>query len=537
MRRPRPRVTAATLPWILALVPGCYQGATVQIGNGLGAASDGPPSEGDDAPADEEDEAAPDHVLSSATRRLSRREVQQVLWDALALELDAVSTLPEDARTPFDNDYTTQSPSLALVQASYELAMAASEAVVEQPGLVGDAVGCTPAQDATCLPKVARVLGRRLLRRPLSSDEVDDLVALRQEAGDDTAAAGLVVASLVLDPEFLYRIERGQDVDGALALDGPSIASRMSFLLWGSGPDDALLDRGDDLRRADVRREEVQRMLDDDRAVRQLQALHAMWLGYDQTLTSALGESLREETDALIERVLFEERLPWTELLRFDETFVSAELAEHYGLEGSGWVEYADDRRAGLLSHGAYLSTGVNFGITSPTQRGKQVLELLLCMELPAVPEEVMVDEPPGTDDPGACKKDIWSMAALPQCQGCHLLIDSVGFGLEQYGAQGEFRQTEEDRPDCQARREGELAGFGTFSGPGALGRMLADAPEVRECFTQTFLRFALGRADIGDADAIHQALRTSFVDDADLVQMMTALVVDEGFAFRRLDP
>ncbi len=521
--------------WGLALEAGCYQGVTLQA-DGIDSASGPLGDDDDDAHQDSEGDGPDAQVLSSASRRLSRREVQQVLEDVLALELDAVSNLPEDARTPFDNDYTTQSPSLALVQATYELAMAAGEAVAEQPALIEGAVGCAPAQDPACLEAVARILGRRLLRRRLSTREVEELVALRAEAEDDHSAAGLIVSSLLLDPEFLYRIERGEEVDGVLTLDGASIASRMSFLLWGSGPDDALLERGDELRSAEVRREEVDRMLGDARAVRQVQHMHAMWLGYDEMLPSALGASLREETDALIERVVFEEQLPWTELLRFEQTFVSPELAEHYGLEGSGWVEYADEQRAGILSHGSYLSTGVNFGITSPTQRGKNVLELLLCMELPAVPAEVMVDEPPGTDDPGACKEDIWSMTQLEECQGCHLLIDSVGFGLEQYGAHGEFRTTEEDRPGCQARREGEIAGLGSFSGPGELGRMLADAPEVRECFTETFLRFTLGRADVSDAQELHHTLRESFVEDADLLEMMTAIVVDEGYAFRRIE-
>ncbi len=483
-------------------------------------------------------------------RRLTQSELHATL--SLALDEDEatlrelIDRLPADSSTPFDNDVVTQTPSAPLVEGLLSIAETLSARLADDPDRMHAVWGCVPdgPSDEACLRSGVEKLGRRLLRRPLSADEVDayaSFIAAAEADDDFTVALALVLQSLLLDGEFLYRVEIGERVDEDLVrLRDDEVATRLAFLLWGQGPDDALLDRvaAGELSDATRLRDTVDSMIADVRTLRQVRRLHAMWLGYeDMPIGGPLGDSLRAETDALIERGLVERS--WLSMFESESTWLDETLAEHYGIPlpggQAGWVEYPDLRRGGLMSHGTVLSLGKKFGDTSPTERGKAVWTRLLCQEIPPPPPEVDSGIPPSGGPANACKEQRYDMREQAECASCHVILDSIGFGLENYGPAGEWRVKEPDRPDCNISGEGELVGGEPFAGAAALGTLLVETGQLEGCFMQNVYQFAVGRS-VSDEDApMITAMTETFEDRDDFVRLIRAFATSEGFRHRVL--
>lgn len=553
MLKPKHVIVVASL-----LVAGCYDGATMAGGDTDGgtAAQDGSgdPSEGDES-GGEEPPAEANLVPQSVSRRLSQAELDNTLRDLMADETrPARGFLSEDEFAPYDNDYGLQVASRALIESMEVLAIDVANRLVQDPARRGLVVPCTPAadDDAACFDDFVRSFGRLVLRRPLTEEEVGNYAVFLPFATEDVpgvdndfyTAVALAVSAFVQDPEFLYRIEAGVPTTepGVFKLNDYEIATRVSFLLWGTGPDDALIADAEAGRLSDVtdRTDVVDRLLLDDRAKQQLHRYHAMWLGYRAIPHDAtLNEAFNAETTALIDRVVFEERDAYSALFTAEETYIDAFLAEHYGLEapasGEDWVSYGPDR-AGILSHGSVLAGFSKFTDTSPTQRGIFIAERLRCNEIPAPPPTVDADNPPGNaDDPNACKEERYGIhAEIASCAACHNLMDPIGMGLENYDIAGRFRETDDGKPDCEISGEGALPGVGSFSGPGALADRLVESGELERCATEQYLQFALGR-DLEDDDPLLEHVAADFeATDYDFQQMISNLASDDAFGFRR---
>jgi hypothetical protein len=229
--------------------------------------------------------------------------------------------LSEDEYRPFDNDYTVQAASRALIE-SLEAAADDVAARAVLPENRAKTVPCTPsgAGDAACFRTTIETLGERLYRRPLSEEQVTAYLSLQSFAtesvpgvsNDFYTAVNLLLRSMLQDPEVLYRIETGQPSGepGIFKLDSYEIASRLSFLLWGSAPDDALLAKAKagGLLDGAARSAEAARLLGDMRARTQLERFHAMWLGYRAIPASAeLAAAFSLETNKLVDKVLFDQ--------------------------------------------------------------------------------------------------------------------------------------------------------------------------------------------------------------------------------------
>ncbi|MEM6995051.1 MAG: DUF1592 domain-containing protein [Myxococcota bacterium] len=554
-------------------VPGCYVGLPDSPEATAGAATDdddGGDDEGDDDDGADGDggPAEADHVAIVGLRRLTAREYDDTLRDVLLDEQsNAALILPTDALTPFDNDYTTQLPSEALVEAAELLATDAADRLFEDPPRMETLLGCTPTgpADEPCLRTFVQSVGRRVLRRPLTDAEVeiylhgDDglegAVELADTAGDFGIGVHVVVRTLLQDVEFLYRVEVGTpvpDVEGLYALNDFEVASRLSYLLWGSAPDDWMLDRAEagGIAEPDDVVEVATMMLQDERAVARINRFHALWLGYETLpFSGTLADAMQAETRGLIERIVFDEDRPWQDLFRSTETFVGDALAEHYGLTPPGsvepvWVDYGDSRRAGLLSHGTFLSNGGKFGDTSPVQRGKMVRTRVFCQDIPPPPPGVDVDQPP-QGEAALCKRERYGVHAEGGCASCHDQIDPVGFGLEAYGPLGRFREFEVDNPDtpedetvCEIDGEGELVGIGPFSGPAELAELALQAGFLDACVKQQLYRFVVGRYELTsmDVEFINAASEAMGEGEFTFRELLLQFVGDETFGFRRED-
>lgn len=500
---------------------------------------------------------ASDLASVSVARRLSRSEIDNTVRDLLGDGTNPASTiLPEDEYTPFDNDSTRQKASAALIDSLEATANLIAEHVLT-PANRAHVVPCAPSGpgDAACFERVIRTVGERLFRRPLVDDEVRAYLTLQSYATEDNlavvhdfyTAVGLLLRSMLQDPEFLYRIEVGTKTAqaGVLRLTSYEIATRLSFLVLGSSPDAALLALGktDGLVDSQARRAEASRLLMDARARDQIHRFHAMWLGYRAIpATPALAAAFNLETTKLIDRVVFDQPASYLTLFTSPETYLNDALALQYGLPkpagGEGWVPYGASGRAGILSQGSVLAAFSKFSDTSPTQRGIFVQTRLLCNTVLPPPASVNVDQPPSAPD-SLCKLDRYAAhRAVPSCASCHQNLDPIGYGLEQYDIGGRYRTHDDAHAECLIPGTGELPGYGTFSGPAELGRKLVDSGKLEQCFVQKLLSFAVGRALRPEESTAATEFADSFkASDYSLKELLLDYVASDRFALRQEEP
>jgi hypothetical protein len=493
-------------------------------------------------------------VGPTGLHRLSRIEYDNTLADLLGdMTRSGYASLPEDVNDPFDNDFSTQLVSGALIASAETLAAAASARALADPAKRDALVGCTPSSpaDQACLESFVRAFGRRALRRPLADAEVSAYVGLSAfsvEANDFYVGVDLVLRAMLQDPRFLYRVEIGTQVPGRpglFQLDDYEIGSRLSYFLWGSTPSAELLDMAASgaLINPDSRRAAALGMLADLRGQQRVQQFHAFWLAYDQLpLAADMATAMRAESDALVARVVFERKGDYLDLFRSTETFVTAALATHYGLPApanaaGAWVAYGSSPRRGILSHGTLLSAGAKFDDTSPTLRGVFVRNRLFCQTIPPPPPTVATDEPPPvTTSP--CKVDRYAEHRSGGCATCHNQVDPIGFGLENYDRTGAYRTADKDNPQCTISGDGEVVGVGKFNGPAELAELVIASGGLESCVVQQVFRMALGRRD-SDAD---RATLTRLTDGFKqrgraFDQLLVDMIADPAFIHRQVEP
>jgi len=494
-------------------------------------------------------------VGTTAIRRLSREEYDRTWADLLGDTTKPGSLgLPEDTIDPFDNNYSTQRISQTLIEALENIATEVSLRAVEADNPRRDAlVGCTPTapDDTVCFDAFVTSFGRKAFRRPMTAEEVAryrPLLAYGLEDKNFYTAIGLVIQAMLQEPAFVYHVEKGVPVvgrAGVLRLNSFEVASRLSYFIWGTMPDEALLKAAEngELETPEQLRAQGERLMADDRAKERMVRFHAMWMGwYKLGEQTTLSSAMRQESEALIKRVLFDEKRDYMDLFTFDETFLTPELATHYGMTApaevdGGWVSYGEGGRGGILSHAAFLQVVSKFGDTSPTQRGKLIRERLMCEIIYPPPPTVNVDEPPagGTSN---CKIDRYlAIQESTGCGACHEIMDFVGFGLEGYDELGRFRTAEDEDAECLIDGQGEILGTGEFSGPKELGQMLADNGALEDCAVTQLYRFAYAhRETASDAEALAELKAKFTASGRKFDQLVLDVVSQESFLYRKVE-
>ncbi len=524
----------------------CVLGATAALGctgEIVGKGTGGGPAATEEALA----------VGPSGLRRLTRVEYDNALRDLLGdATRPGFAKLPEDVRDPFDNDYKTQLVSGALVESVETLADETVARTLADPARRAMVVPCTPKgpDDAACMRTFITQFGRKALRRPLTDDETARYLALQSFAVEDRnffTGVSLVLRAMLQDPEFLYQVEIGQPVKGTpgvVRLGDYELASRLSFFLWGTTPSVALLDTAGagGLVDAEARRAAAATLLADVRGRQRVSWFHALWLGYQQLPFSAdLANGLRAESDALVQKIVFDAKGDYFDLFRADQTFLTDTLAAHYGLPSPRsttgvWTGYGSNPRRGILSHGAVLAVGAKFDDTSPTLRGVFVKNRLLCVEVPPAPPNVDTDQAPAPVM-SRCKIERYKAHASGGCAPCHSQIDPVGFGLENYDRAGKYRRTDKDAPECAISGDGDLAGIGKFNGPAGLATMLIATGELEACVARQVYRFATGRRETDqDAPTLARLTSTFKTKGRAFDQLLLDLVASPSYGHRRLE-
>lgn len=484
----------------------------------------------------------------SGLRRLSRTEMLRSVNDIFGVSPQALAaTLPPDIRATiyFDNEYSSQTVDQNQIVAFNSFAEAYAATVAAKANVVNLLGGCTPANvnDKNCFVTFAKKVGRRVFRRPLTTVETDAYAAafmpFAVQDNDFNSAIALLVEMFVQHPEFMYRLEVGETNQlqpNIRELTNYEVATRMSYLIWGSAPDDTLLDEAElgHLKDESYRMAQADRMLASNKAQAQWDDFHAQWMGYsDSDFPAAVKADLFGESNALINKIVFTTDSDWMDIFRSNETYLTPNLATHYGLPAMttpGWVQYPIERGGGMLSHGTLMSIGAKFGDTSPTRRGYEIYKRLMCGKIPPVPADIDVDAPPGL--PTDCKVKSYFMRSNNSCNGCHNITDNIGFGLETIGAFGEYRTTEPNKPYCTIVNEG-IVDKATFAGPRELGTILTKNPKVSACAARQLYRFFAGReVEVEDEDTA-QALAAQYRQTPQLKSLIKALVKSPAIAYR----
>jgi len=428
---------------------------------------------------------------------------------------------------------------------------------------------CRPAnakEEVPCATKVISALARLAFRRPVGDADIRNLLVAYQmgrSKGDFEAGIRTAVQAVLADPEFIFRFERAPANVAAgtnYKINDVELASRLSFFLWSSGPDDQLITLASQnkLKEPAVLEQQVKRMLADPRAESLTKNFAGHWLqlqnledvhpdvflfpDWDRNLTN----SMRRETELFFSNMVHEDRSV-KELLNANYTFVDERLAKHYGIPnvvGNRFrrVEITDENRRGLLGQGSVLTLTSLATRTSPVVRGKWVMDTLLGTPPPKPPANVPPLKEAGTTKDTIAAEKIPSVRerleahrANPSCAACHKMMDPIGFSLENFNAVGAWRTKDSGDP---IDTTGVLVDGTPVNGPGTLRQALekTDTLFFRN-FTRNLLMYSLGRIlQDYDMPSVRSIAREAALKDNHFSAFVLGIVKSTPFQLRRAE-
>lgn len=548
------------------LVPlGCYSGLGERgdagaDGSASGSATDvdtadsgddGSDGGSDDGGVDADYEPAPVRLRLLLARQYVR-SIRDLLGDAAA----DVVTPPDDVSiNGFDSVGASQLALSDMKVGTYEESARAAAQVADAAKLASyHACVATGPSDDACMRELVTTFGRLAFRRTLITEEIDNYTALGVAAGTDLAdfdqGVRTVVAAMLQSPNFLYQVEIGEpgDIEGHRRLTGVEMATRLSFFLRDSTPDAELLDLAEagalddaegvrDAAWTIVESTDARLALADFAAelyrVRELDTVPK-----DQTMfptfTPELRTSLEAETRALVSHLAFDADADFRDIFDASFTFVDAQLAAHYGMPnpeqyGTTLTQVtlpADQLRGGVFGHAGLMSVLGHVTTTSPTYRGKFIRQQVLCQDIPAPPVGVDTTLPPAADYQ-TMRERLEAHVTDPSCAGCHLLMDPLGLGLENYDAIGTFRTTENGAMiDASADVDGQ-----PFAGAQQLGAIIKEDPGATACLVRNLFRHATGHIELPTEMVEIDELVATFADgDHRMRAFLVELVASPAF-------
>ncbi|OJT23181.1 hypothetical protein BO221_20120 [Archangium sp. Cb G35] len=468
-------------------------------------------------------------------RMLTRFEYDNTLRDLLYLDSQWGQSLPaEEVMHGFDNSADERTVGQLLTD---KLLAAAEEAATQAVTNLSRHVSCAPGEE--CAKQFIQDFGLRAFRRPLTDAEklryqsLYTAVAAEEGTNGYTEGIKAIITAMLQSPNFLYRTELGEHIgDGRYQLNDYEVASELSYLFWGSMPDEELFAKakaGTLSGKPELLPAEARRMLASPRSRPMLDHFVSQWLDlghinqaqkdatfadFSQTIRTAMVA----ETTELFDYVVRDSsgRLP--ELFTSDYTFATDALASFYRLpsgpvstsstpaSGLRMWELKSSGRGGILTHGSILASQATPQTSSPIRRGKLVRERLLCQPLPPPPPGLSVQLSPVSEGlPNRQRFQEHSTSAA--CSSCHQLMDPIGFGFEQFDSVGRYvPQLPNGQPvDASGEVLSSAATNGTFTGVDGLQEKLAESPDVHSCFSMQWLRFGYGVSGENDSCAAGQ--------------------------------
>jgi hypothetical protein len=420
---------------------------------------------------------------------------------------------------------------------------------------------CNPGEgtEEPCVRKILTNLARRAYRRPPTDPEIENLLSLyRRGRSRGTVDAGIQMAlqRILAGAEFLFRVERdpaGVPPDTAYRITDLELASRLSFFLWSSVPDDELLDLAERGRLRDpaVLEQQARRMLANSRAQAMVSNFAGQWLNIRNLravlpdlkvfpdFDAELADAMQKETELFFASNLREDR-PVMHLLTADYTFLNERLARHYGVPnvyGNQFqrVNVTDEARKGLLGEGTILTTTSRANRTSPVLRGKWVLDNLLGVPPPPPPPNVAAGLKEKSDDGKVLtvRQQMEAHRSNPACSSCHSLMDPIGFSLDHFNGVGQLRTTDAGSP---LDASGVLYDGTKFEGPAGLRKVLLERREqIVATVTEKLLTYALGRGlQSYDQPSVRKILREAAPGEYRWSSLVVGIVNSLPFQMRR---
>jgi hypothetical protein len=509
----------------------------------------------------------------SPIRRLTRFELNLTFRDLLRVGGDPANVLPsEEEALGFQNNASSLNVTPILAEKYMTLAETVSRAATEDLSKLTSCKASMPAAERrACVRAFVGDLAKRAFRRPVTEVEVDELVGVFDEAAGLYADAespeatifreglAMVIEALLQSPEFLYRVELGEAVEALTTasgqrvkpLDSWEMASRLSFFIWGSMPDDELFGAAEAgaLETKEQIAIQARRMLADPKARDAVTVFHRQWLDYDRLnnvtkdaalypdWSPAIGALMQEEMQRFIGDVVFSGPGDLGTLLTADYTYANDELANFYGKSAASdafeRIELDRDRHSGLLSMGAILSYYAHSNQSSPVHRGKLVREALLCDVLQPPPPGLVFEVPEPSPD-ATTRERFAQHSEDAACKGCHELMDPIGFGFENYDGVGRFRTEENGEPIDATGTLVDSDVDGDFAGVRELSEKLLSSEEVKQCYAKMWFRFAYGRGETpADECSLDATAKTFDATGGNVRELLVALTQTDAFLYR----
>ncbi len=502
-------------------------------------------------------------VPRTPLRRLTRFEYQNAVRALLHVDVSAAQDLPADEITSsFDNNAGVLTVS-ALHAEKYVLVSEALAKLAVQNLAALDACDAAATGEEACALGFAKRFGRLAFRRPTTSLDEQALLAAYQagrQGGSHGEGIEVMIRAALQSPDFLYRLETTSpdDTRPQVPLSPYELATRLSFLIWASGPDDSLLDAAErgELGSKALVAEKARQMLALPQARAAVTRFFEQWSGaqrLDITTKSAtafpafspeLRASMARELPAFVEHVLWSGDRSLKTLLTEPVAFVDGALATLYGVPApSGAATPAlvplpeAQGRAGLLTQAGFLSVQAHPDQTSPVLRGKFVRAMLLCQPPAPPPPDVDISLPAIDEGATARARMASHLQVGASCNGCHALMDPIGLAFEGFDAMGRYRDSEGGQA---LDLSGEISGAndaaleGPFVGVRELAEKLAGSAQVRDCVATQWFRFAAGRGEVEADECSLGAMRGAFNGAAgDVLELIVATTQTDAFWFR----
>jgi len=502
---------------------------------------------------------------TKAMHRLNTAEYNATVMDVLGTTLQPANASWRGGEIDGWDNIATQ---LGVDDAQWERYFNAAEQLAEEvfanPALKARYVTCALTDDPTCVKGIISNAGLHIFRRPLSDAEVDTYFAAYTAArtgkevetgqgvvpiGDDhDGALKVVLRALLSSAEFLYRIEIDPDPNSTVGheVSAYELASRLSYFLWSSAPDDALLAAAGDnsLRDDAVLGAQVDRMLADAKVSRLIENFAGQWLGgrlvEQKAFDAAVYPDWNPDLAGAAKRELYSYfalflsgSRPWTEFLKADVNFLEPPLASLYGISGSGMTTDTTDTRFGFLGLSGFLAISSVAARTSPTLRGRWILQNLMCVKPQPPPAMVPELEEENPDISNlSVRERLEAHRTNPACAGCHAVIDPYGLALENFDGIGRYRTAYPNGAPIDATAE--VPGLAPFSGLAGLSDLVSQDPGFMACVGEKLLTYGLGRL-MTEADKPYlEAVRTEWVANPTLPSLVRLLVLSEPFRYRR---
>jgi hypothetical protein len=508
---------------------------------------------------------APPNPGRSPLRRLNLTEYATTVHDLLGVDTSVTNTFPPDQLLATQGaGFTNNADALVVTALLANAYMTAAEQFAT--AAVANLTTLLPCDhtvvgDDACATQFIAAFGRRAFRRTLTAAEQTQYFNLYTAGKTGAAFAdgiSLAIEGFLQSPNFLYRVEKGAPAaptDTVALVTSSEMATRLSYFLWGTMPDAALLDAADadQLKTPDQIAAQVTRLMADPRAHDAVTRFHTEWLNLavipsldkDKTMfpewTPSLALDLFNEAETFVDKTFWGDAKSDT-FFSSSGSYANAELAAFYGLpapSGTGFqaVSFDPSQRRGILTLGGILAANAKENQTSPVLRGKFVREQLLCQQLPPPPANLVIMPPEVT--PGTTTRQRFAMHETQAlCASCHTLMDGMGVGFENYDPLGRWRTTDQGLPiDASGQITATTDMNGTFDGVVDLAGKFEHSEEVRQCIVTQWFRYANGRSEVSADACTLQHLYQGFEDSAhDMRDLVTKMAVSDAFRYRSMN-